>query len=192
MSEPSTRSSSDGSVAACAYELDAEFRIRAVDRSWSAFALANAAPELASPGPLGRSIFEYLRDKTTAHLYRQLFVRVRRTGRPAVFPFRCDSPDLRRFLEMEITALDSAALALETRVVRLEPRAAVHLLDRTLPRDEEWLVMCSWCKTVEVEGGWCEVEDALGVLRLFERETLPNVTHGICSSCRQRLEEELE
>jgi hypothetical protein len=184
---------SDRAPGACTYELDAEFRIQAVDAAWSAFALANGAPELVvPPGPLGHSVFGYLKDATTAHLYHRLFEHVRRTGRSVAFPFRCDSPGLRRFLEMKISPLEPAGLHLETRVVRLEARSPVALLERGARRSAQFLSMCSWCKAVEVAGGWRELEDAVVALRLFEREALPMLTHGICAPCQERLEGELE
>ena len=177
------------STGACAYELDGELRIRAVDLAWSEFAQANAAPELVVPlGPIGQVIFGYIQDITTIHLYQRLFERVLRTRRPVVFPFRCDSPEVRRFLEMEIRPGRSSGLQLHTRVVRLEPRAPSPLLDRAVRRDQSLLRMCSWCKAVDARGRWCEVEEAVVALNLFERELLPAITHGICPPCHQRVE----
>jgi hypothetical protein len=46
--------------------------------------------------------------------------------------------------------------------------------------------MCSFCKSVEVQGRWCQVEEAVAALRFFEINMLPSVTHGVCSSCYQR------
>lgn len=185
-SKPLSRREAPG---ACAYELDAELRVRAVDPAWSEFAQANQAPELAvSPGPLGQPIFHYIQDATTVHLYQQLFERVLRTGHPVVFPFRCDSPELRRFLEMEIRPGPSSGLQLHTRVLRLEPRVPGTLLDRAVRRGGSPLRMCSWCKAVDVGGRWCEVEQAVVVLRLFERELPPPITHGVCPPCQRRME----
>ncbi len=178
---------------ACAYELDAELRIRAVDPAWSEFAQANAAPELVvPPGPVGQVVFGYIQGATTVHLYQRLFERVLRTRRPVVFPFRCDSPEVRRFLEMEIRPTASSGLQLRTRVVRLEPRAPNPLLERAAGRGRSLLRMCSWCKAVDVRGRWCEVEEAVVALGLFERELLPAITHGICPTCQQRVEALLE
>jgi hypothetical protein len=172
---------------ACRYNLDAELRIQAVDDAWSEFAAANEAPELVTPGPLGRPLFDYIQDATTVHLYRALFERVRGTGRPIELPFRCDSPGLRRFLEMEIRPGPSAGLELHTRVLHLEPRAPTALLERGSRRSSDLLRMCSWCKAVEARDQWCEVEQAVVALRLFERELLPMVTHGICPPCYLRV-----
>ena len=177
------------STGACAYELDTELRIRAVDLAWSEFAQANAAPELVvPPGPMGQGVFGYIHDATTVHLYQKLFERVLRTGLPVVFPFRCDSPEVRRFLEMEIRPSPSSGLQLQTRVVRLEPRTPSPLLDQAVRRDRSLVRMCSWCKAVDVGGRWCEVEEAVAALGLFERELLPAITHGICQPCQQRIE----
>ena len=43
--------------------------------------------------------------------------------------------------------------------------------------------MCSWCKRVDVEGAWSDVEAAVQRLRLFELTSLPQITHGICEPC---------
>jgi hypothetical protein len=176
------------SAIACAYELDAELRIRTVDAAWSAFAQANEAPELAEPGPLGRPVLGYIQDATTVHLYRRLFDSVQRTRRPVAFSFRCDGPEVRRFLEMEIRPGDSSGLRLHTRVVRVERRAPNPLLERGARRGGAPLRMCSWCKAVDVEGRWCEVEQAVIALRLFEDEEVPAITHGICPQCYGHIE----
>jgi hypothetical protein len=179
----------DRTTGACMYELDADLCIRAVDPAWSEFAAANGAPELvAPPGPVGQSVFAYIQDPTTADLYRRLFERVLRTGRAVVLPFRCDSPALRRFLEMEIRTGGLSGLQLHTRVLRLEARAPVALLERAALRGEDLLRMCGWCKAVEVAGRWHDVADAVVALRLFEREVIPTITHGICPPCYERVE----
>jgi hypothetical protein len=172
----------------CTYEIDAELRIKAVDSAWAQFASANGAPELSvPPGPVGHPILSYISDSTTVQLYERLFERVRRTQRPLVFPFRCDGPAVRRFLEMEIGPGAESGLRLQTRVLRLEPRAPNVLLEADLPTSGELLPMCSWCKAVRTGSGWCEVEQAVVELRLFERELLPGITHGICPRCRRNL-----
>jgi hypothetical protein len=48
--------------------------------------------------------------------------------------------------------------------------------------------MCGWCKRVSVRNTWVEVEDAVLELRLFEREVLPDLTHGICPGCLETTE----
>lgn len=174
--------------ASCVYELDADLRIISVDAGWTEFASANQAPELVPPpGPLGQSALSCVADPTSALLYGSLFQRVLQTGRAIAFPLRCDSPTLRRFLELRIAPRAPSGLRIETTLLRTEPRSPVTLLEQRHRAGGDPLRMCGWCKSVDVEGRWCEVEDALVALRLFEHDLVPAVTHGICPSCSERM-----
>lgn len=171
----------------CAYELDADLCFRSVDARWTEFARTNAAPELCAPSLIGRRLFDCVADPSTAILYRRAFERARESGRPVVLPFRCDSPALRRFMEIEISATGDGGFRVCTRVVRIESREPVALLDATRARSDELLRMCGWCKRVDASGRWLEVEAAVETLRLFEEPTLPRISHGICQECETRL-----
>jgi hypothetical protein len=169
----------------CGYELDENLNIVSIDAGWSDFARANGAPELASAALLGRPLMSRIAGDSTAHLYETLFDKVRRTRRPIVLPFRCDSPTQRRFLELTI-APGSRGLRVSSTLLRVESRLRVSLLDPRKARSDEFLRMCSFCKQVKVEAGWCEVEDAVVALRLFERDLLPVISHGVCPACLQK------
>lgn len=177
----------------CVYELDADLRITSVDAGWAEFAVANHAPELVPPsGPLGQSVLSCITDATSTLLYKRLFQRVLQTGRAVAFPIRCDSPALRRFLELRIESRAPSGLRIETKLVRTEARSPVTLLEQGPRRGGGFLRMCGWCKLVDVEGRWCEVEDAIVAMRLFERDLVPDVTHGICPSCSERMHQLLD
>jgi len=176
----------------CAYLLDEEFRIAELGDGWSLFARANDAPELASDATIGRSVLACVSDSTSAHLYRRLFEHVLRTGRPVSFPIRCDSPAKRRLLEVRIEKRQPSGLLIQTRLIRSEARPPVGVLDRRAPRNPELLRMCGWCKAVDVDGRWCEVEEAVVSKRLFARDLPPAVTHGICPTCHRRVSDLLD
>lgn len=183
----------DATAEGCRYAIDAHDRIVAVDEVWFSFARANGADELARrPGPIGQSLFAFIGDLTTSHLYGACFDRVRRTGQPMRVPFRCDSPARRRFLEMEIAPDATDGLELRTTVVAVEPRPPVALLDPARPAADELLRMCSWCKAVATPERWCEVEEAVLALRLFEDDILPGISHTICPECELRVERLLD
>jgi hypothetical protein len=176
----------------CTYDLDSDLRIVAVDQAWSLFALANDAPELVPPGgPIGLSALSCVADSTSALMFGRLFERVLQTGNRISFPIRCDAPDRRRSLELTITRREPSGLRVTTTLTGSEARRRVALLDRRHPRSEALLRMCGWCKLVEVEGRWCEVEEAIAALRLFEADAVPAVTHGMCPACTDRLLREL-
>jgi len=170
----------------CAYEVDAAYRIVAVDARWSEFAVANDAPELASPsGYLGLSVLDCIADSTTAMLYERLFRQVRETRSPVAFPFRCDSPTRRRLLNMNIERFDGG-LRLETTVISIEVRPPMALLGRLRDSNGVLLRVCGWCSCVDVDGRWCEVEDAVRIRRLFDHDLLPPVTHVMCPPCHEK------
>ncbi len=168
---------------ACSYEVDDDLTIVAVDEAWSEFARTNDGIDLLPPRPLGRSLLSYIPDLPTAHVYERLFERVRQTGQPLAIPFRCDSPTLRRFLELHLEGRSGGGFRLSTVLLRAESRVHVPLLERSRPRGDGLLLMCSWCKRVSIPKAWVEVEEAVSELRLFEREALPDISHGICPDC---------
>jgi hypothetical protein len=124
-------------------------------------------------------------------MYREILDRVH-AGRPMRFNFRCDAPEYRRHMEMTIARRDGGELQFETRIVREEERRRQQLLDWRAPRAGGLLRICGWCKRVDVgEGRWGEVEEAVTALRLFERPSLPMLTHGMCEPCFKTMSEKL-
>ena len=77
------------------------------------------------------------------------------------------------------------------RVLRIEFREPISLLDTGARRSRKLLSVCSWCKKIRVEqaGGpghaarWLEVEEAIAELGLFEPEILPELSHEVCEDC---------
>lgn len=164
------------------YTLNEHDHIVAVNDEWDAFAAANGAAHLTAGQVLGRSIWDFVTDNTTRLLYRDVLARVRR-NRAIRFTFRCDAPDCRRQLEMEVSADPSGRTSFCVRTLAEEPRPTQPLLDVAHPRNSQWLRVCGWCKKVDLRGRWVEVEEAVEALGLFNQADLPQVTHGICDDC---------
>ena len=169
------------------YTLDAQDRVVAVDDGWDRFAAENGGTCDAG-SVTGRPLWDFVSGIETRHLWESLFGRIRDSHRAAVIPFRCDAPGLRRFLVMDLVPRKDGGLEIATRVVREEPRAHVALLDSGVERSARVIKMCSWCKRLETEGGWLEVEDAAPALDLFGEPPVPLVSHGVCPDCVERLE----
>ena len=168
------------------YELDHRLTISSVGTGWDQFARDNDAAELVSPAPIGRPLMSFVVDPSTVHLYHLLFQRAGHLGRLS-FPLRCDGPAMRRFLEASIEAHATGGFTVTNRLIRSELRDPVALLSRDTPRDEDFLLMCGWCKRVDVGGRWLAVEEAVSALRLFERTCQPQLTHGICEACHRAM-----
>src|SRR5262245_41935895 len=175
-----TETGMDG-AAPLVYWIDRRDVITEVGGAWLAFALANGAPELDSASVVGRRLWDFVGDPTTGQLYRGILARAR-AGRAARFPFRCDAPASRRLLEMAVTAEGDGGVRFETRTLEEASRPPEALWERGAERSGDLLRVCGWCKRVDA-GGWAEVEEAVARLRLFERDRLPALTHGICETC---------
>lgn len=169
----------------CSYELDHQLFIRHLGPGWDRFALENGAPELTSPHPLGRPLLMFLSDAATVHLYELLFKRVAYTRRPMTFPIRCDGAARRRFLHLTVAPGLSGGYSLSSVLVRSEPRRPILLFDTAVRRTDDAVTVCSWCQRVEAPGKWLEVEEAISLMRLFERDDAPRVKAGVCEACER-------
>ncbi|PIQ62029.1 MAG: hypothetical protein COV99_07455 [Bacteroidetes bacterium CG12_big_fil_rev_8_21_14_0_65_60_17] len=173
------------------YIVDEDDRIVSISDNWDSFALENKAPDLTAQVVVGQSLFTFVADEATQHIYRIILEQVRRTGRTIVFSYRCDSPSVRRFMELRISRSDEGNVQFDSRIMREEPRDPVLLLDEALERSDDFLSICGWCKKVHVSGEWMEVELALERLDLFGQSPLPRLTHGICPACTERMMQEI-
>lgn len=167
--------------------MDAADRIVDVSGSWDRFAAANEAPALTSASVRGQSLWEFVAGPETREVWKSLLSRVRSEAGVVRLPFRCDAPAVRRFLTIEISAGEQGVVEVSTRLVREERRRPVRLLDPVTERTEELLRICSWCKRVETPRGWSEVEEAVEQLDLFGRERVPEISHGMCPPCLERV-----
>jgi hypothetical protein len=174
------------------YHVDSRNRITQVSPNWDAFALANDAPEVCADKILNRPLMDFLSGFETQHLYSIMLTKVRGTQKPLTVPFRCDAPALRRFMELTIWPREGGGIEFQTVVLREEAKTPTILLDRASRRGGGSVAICAWCKRVKVESEWLEVEDAVAKLQLFQEPVVPELTHGICSSCRTRMENQIE
>jgi hypothetical protein len=174
------------------WTIDGADKLIHVNDAWLAFAAENTAPQLTAALILNQPIWRFIQGQETKYLYQQIFQRVRAGQSPVTFPFRCDSPDCRRFMEMRLSLLPDAAIQFTGHILREEWRDPVDLLDASRNRSGELVTVCSWCKKIHITGmGWEEVEVAIRALDLFGQLSMPRMTHTICDSCRRALRLEL-
>jgi hypothetical protein len=175
------------------YEIDENDRIVSLCDAWAAFAMDNDGEHLADPGGfIGRSLFDFISDGHCRELYRMIIARSRADRVALTFPFRCDSPAVRRYMSMRVSPADGGLVELSSRIVSLETRAPAALLDHKADRAGEFLTICSWCKKVWVaELGWSEVETAVEELGLFNAVRTPRLSHGMCPVCFETVVKQL-
>lgn len=174
------------------YLIDANDRIVNVGETWSSFALENESPNLAPERVIGTALWDHITGPEVKHLYRSLFDRLRGAGGEVHLPFRCDSPKLRRYMQMSMRANSSGGIELTSKLLRTESRAPVSILGPHQPAGPTMIEMCSFCKRVIVDSHWSEIEVAVERIGLFDDEVGYRLTHGVCPDCHDEFTSRLK
>lgn len=165
------------------YEIDAQDRLVAVNDQWTAFAVANDAPELSPPGILGVRLWDAVTDRTMRELYRGVLKRVR-AGVDVHYQFRCDGPTMTREMVMQVGLLPDGRVRFTSHMEAATERPAQPVLDRRTLRSDELIRVCGWCQRVAVSADrWVDVEVAIRRIPVHAAGLLPQLTHGICPTC---------
>ena len=183
------------------HTIDSQEIITHVNSEWISFALKNGIPDADAAVFVGRSIWDFIEDESTIQIWRAILDRVRSSQKVLQIQYRCDSPDRKRYMLMEIVPLPSQQIEMANRVLKEESRTPVELLNPLTVHSWGPLVLCSWCKKLRVSPAvperpefedWMEVEDALTKLNLFDLPGLPSISHSICITCKNAFLKGLE
>jgi hypothetical protein len=168
--------------------------IISVSENWKIFAEKNNGAISCVPESIvGTSLWNHIRDPETKSLYELILQKVRDSKQPATFPFRCDAPAQRRFLNLSVSPVGQGCVDFESQIVKTVTRVLVDWLSLDTKRSDEFVKICSMCKKIAIsEYTWVEIEIAMQQMRLFEKEMLPNFTHGVCESCYYKAMAELQ
>ena len=170
------------------YEIGPDDTITSVDENWLSFARENDAPGLSRKAVLNKPLWKFIAGSMTQYLYSLVFERVREGNRHITIPFRCDSPDCRRFMELELFMLPKGFIQIHGRLLKHEDRDPMAILvANATRRSERFLSMCSWCKKIHIDKSWVEVEKAIEMLDLFGASRQPRLTHGVCPGCFEQI-----
>jgi hypothetical protein len=117
-------------------------------------------------------------------LWRDLLARAR-TGVVLTLPYRCDSPGIRRYLQLTITPQPDGQLAFESVLQAAEVRPPESLLEAPTVEGAP-ILMCGWCRRIWASE-WVEVEEAVIRLGLLETDLPPPINHGLCPDCDRQV-----
>jgi len=167
------------------HRIDADDHITFLDDGFRRQAKDAGVPDLPAE-IMGKNLFLYLAGQLT-HLWYHLLLERARQGVEISFPFRCDSPALRRELQMVMRPIEYNGVEFESRPIVEAPRPFTPLLDPTIARGLQTVTMCAWCKRLRSVIGWLEVEQAATILQAFTEPLPPNIDYGICVDDENRL-----
>ena len=171
------------------YVIDANDVIVEINEAWTAFAEENDGEGLGRT-VVGTWLWQHLAGLEVKHLFRVLLEKVRENQEPVQVPFRCDAPELRRSMMLELTPLEGHSVRFSSWILEEEERPPVELLraNREVIQDSERVRMCAWCKRIGAGvGDWRDLEDALLEIELFQHDPLPRVIHAVCPDCQSMM-----
>jgi hypothetical protein len=174
------------------YTINHEDVITSVSEAWLNFATENASAHLTEPNVLGRSLWSFISNRETQAIYQIIVQKVRKLNAFIRVPYRCDSAEQRRFMELEISGLPEGGVRFKSKCLREEPREHVDLLDPRVEHSSSFIIMCSWCKQVQAgEEQWLEVEELVRLKSLFYTPSPPKISHGVCPQCLSQIKADL-
>ena len=175
------------------YRIDRNDTIIQVNDQWLDFARENDFDSGKLEAVVGSSLWDHIQDGGVRHLYRIIFERIRNGHPISGLPYRCDAPQCRRFMEMNLRETGEMAIEITSRIVRQEPREPVPLLSDFPDRSDDVMVISSYCKKVRIaESGWVEIEEAIMLTGVNESWPLPGLSHSICDPCYAQWEARLD
>lgn len=161
------------------YLLDRDDRIIGLDGTWNDVAMQGGGPKAVSERVMGTRIYDHVAGHFTKKFLREFLDRARCSGQLARQSYRCDTPLLKRLMEMraEIEPGDLLRVSHCTVGASALPFA---IPVRDVPRPQARHLRCSICNRLKARGehDWREPEDAASA-----GETLL-VVHTVCPDCR--------
>lgn len=160
-----------------AYVLDNRHRIVSVSGAWDEFADENGGVTVSVADVCGRELWDFVAGDTTRMWLETVFQFSRLHGMSIERPYRCDSPDLKRFMRMRIDHEIGGILRIEHLITGIEQRS----VPVSIRYGGNARQRCSICGRVHC-GGWQETlaEHAEGSKGII-------VIYTVCEDCQRLL-----
>lgn len=169
------------------YSIDKNNIIRSIDTHFIAFANANGW-DSAESDVIDRHLGEFISGNEIKLLTEKLIEKVRITKRPISIPYRCDSPDVRRYLEMRLQLYPDNQILFANRILRVIPQDLPSYSFSRSTDCKDSISVCSWCNQAKLkENQWVDIDVAIKTLDLMAGDPKLKITHGLCNSCQATL-----
>ena len=162
-----------------AYVLDNQNRITSVIGAWDTFAAENGGAELSLEDVRGRSIWDFVAGEATRMWLETVFQFARLGGTPIERSYRCDSPDVKRFMCMRIVPEQGGSLRIEHEVLSTEHRAAPVHIQYGSAAMKNMKKRCSVCGCIYVNG-WQEPHE-----NFADASNYIIVIYTVCEDCHR-------
>ena len=176
-------------VNSLSYTISAADTIVAVSGHWDEFALQNEGENIVASQVIGKKLEQFIHGDETLMFVRAMIMSARVLQRPVLRPYRCDSPSLKRFMEMTVQPLAQGAVEVSHRALRSEPiTPPVRIVAAPVGAGMAFTKRCSVCNRVKAQNVWSEFDAAVQAQRSLLQDAMPlRVIYGVCPDCQSSL-----
>ena len=168
------------------YQVDVRDTIRSVNAAWNLFAAKNDAAALTAERVIGRSLWSYVDGEDVIAIYQSLLAFVRQRAQEVSFPYRCDSPNMKRFMVMNVVPLADEAIEFQNQTVGYERRNHEILVEYVTRDAQPYALRCSSCNRFRPHDVWLEVDEALAEGEILNSDLPLRVVNTLCERCQSK------
>lgn len=170
------------------YEIDKYNVIRRIAGSWEAFCEENNTHDLSTERVIGCSLWDFVVGKDVRLLYDKVLSQLRTSGAAVQFPFRCDSPDTIRLMQMEIVPQSEKRVRFVTTPLEIRKRPKHIYYTYVAHGHRCHIFSCSICNRVKSDNAWLQLEQALQENRLLDTDKPLSMYGAVCPECRSKMD----
>lgn len=138
---------------------------------------------------IGSNYFDFSYDEILINILKDIFEKVRTKQKIFSTSYRCDNDNYVRYFDLNIIPLKGNQIKLE-HILTKQIKRKTNL--KNFKQSSKTYKMCAWCNKILYKNNYIEMEDAINEIKIFNDEGIPNFTHGICDSCKLKLENEIK
>lgn len=155
------------------YIIDKDNKIIWTNLEWDIFLKNNdGSQSVNSNNILGENIFKYIISDETRMFYDIIFNYVRISGNKKILDFRCDSPDLKRYMRMILEPHENKKIKISCELIKTEHQSKKYFFYNIFSLYKK----CSVCGKVSLNNKeWMEPS--------IEKNRI-NAVYSICDSCK--------
>lgn len=168
------------------YWLDFKDRIIRTNLIWDNFAEDNEGGDRSfSDEIIGKSLFSFISGDATKMYISTMIQRVRLTNKMLDIDYRCDSPEMKRFMRMKIVPEGEGVIRVENLMEKEEPqKKPVRFTDSNR---KTIIKKCSMCQKVNSNNEWLEADEIENIELFAEGGEEVPVIYTVCNSCNRNL-----
>ena len=154
-------------------------------------AAENGASELTEGAVIGKSLFSFIAGDPTRMFIESMIQAVRFRHEPVRQVYRCDSPTLRRDMEMLLLPDSGEGVRVIHRTLRVSPLLRPRFFQQAEHASRNVSMRCSMCNRLNRHGRWWQPDEAPIRENLVGTHLLQpiEVIYCVCADCRQELKQ---